>query len=240
MIYKEVNHKRRMTRVDKEEKTAVTCPTCGKELKTWGVHYFNCCGARHSVSENLTEEIEEEPEEEILSEEDLEEGETLVKCSKCGSFLITTEEKQFEHCGIKQNVKLCLADFKDFNGGEDEKMETPEGEGEGEIKSDPSERTKSEATPATTRTILSNGKGAHKKAKDKEVEKTSKTGEEEEELDEGEEDLTCSDTPDKEVEIWVCLGCDEVFTDNGYSDAVCPVCGEEYARPATEEEIGAV
>ena len=223
MIYKEVNQKRKMTRVDKEEKTSVICPDCGKHIKTWGVNYFNCCGKRHSVPDNLDEEIEEEPEEELLSEEDLEEGETLVKCQKCGTFLITTEENVFSHCDVEQEVKTHLAKFEELSGGEDEKEDKTSKGGE-----------ESKTTAHKTRAILSNGKGSHKETTDKKTSKAEETGEEEE-SGESEDSDALEDTPDKEVENWQCSECGCLYCDNGYSDAKCPECDNEYAIPLGDD-----
>ncbi len=214
-----------MTKLDKEEKTRVVCPTCGKKLGTWGTQYFNHCKQRHSVTENLDEE-EEEPKETDLTENDLEENEKLVKCEKCGEFLITTEEEQFSHCGVNQSVKDSLGDFDEFNGGENE-------EGE-EGTSDP------KSPIIKTRAVLPKRKKTGKERKSKKDDKADETREEKEELNKSKAESIEESEPDKEAEIWVCLTCDEIFTDNGYSTALCPNCGEEYARPATIEEVEAI
>lgn len=207
-----------MTKLDKEEKTAVTCPKCGKALKTWGVNYFNHCGQRHSVVDNLAEE---EPEEIVLTENDLEEDEKLVKCEKCGEFLITTEEEQFEHCGVKQSVKDSLADFDEFNGGENEE--------EGEKGA-----TDPKATVIKTRTVLPKGKKAGKERKGKKDDKADETREEKEESNKGKTEPAEEGEPDKEAELWTCIDCGCDYNDNGYSDATCPDCGCEYAAPYEE------
>ena len=215
-----------MSRLDKEEKTDVVCPTCGKTLKTWGIKYFNHCGSRHSVPENLAEDSE--PDETLLTEDELEQGESLVKCSKCGSYLITTEEEMFTHCGKEQSVNNSLADFDEFNGGEKDE-EDKEGS------------TDSKASANKTRTVLPKRKKASKKGKGKKDYKADETRDEEEKPDEGKDNSSTEDEagstseedgePDKEAELWTCLDCGCDYNDNGYSDAVCPECGCEYARP---------
>ena len=209
-----------MTKIDREKKTAVTCPTCGKELKTWGVNYFNHCGQRHSVPDNLSENIEENLEDEkSLSEDDLEDNEKLVKCEKCGRFLITNEESHFEHCGIKQSIKDNIADFDDLNGGE-----------ENEEKKTDSKDDKTETS--STRSLLSDGRASRKTRKEKKTRTFGKARKEKEKSDESEDETSESgkDGPDKEEETWVCIECDELYSDEGHSNATCPECGCEYAN----------
>lgn len=206
-----------------EGQTLVKCPTCKKELATWGKNYFTHCGKRHDVAENLAADLKED--ETSLAADELEDDETLVRCSKCGDFLITTETENFTHCGVEQLVKDNLGEFEDLNGGEDGEEEEEDEEGS----------EKSKATLASTRAILSDGKGSRKKTKDKKDRKANKAGEEEEKPDEGEEESADTDTPDKEPETWSCIECGTPYTDNGYSDATCPECGCEYAEPYEEE-----
>ena len=206
-----------MTNIDEPQPTDVICPLCGKALSTWGKNYFNHCGKRHSVVDNLAVDIK--PNENVLTEDDLEDGETLVRCLKCGEFLITTEEKEFEHCGMKQSVEDNLGGFDDLNEGK--------------------ENTEGGKTPSTkTRTVLSSRKGTHPDGEEKKDAKTPKTREKEGKSNEGEEDSPKeneTDEPDKEPETWKCVECECPFTDNGYSDATCPKCGCEYAVPYKED-----
>lgn len=206
-----------------EGQTLVKCPLCKKELATWGKNYFTHCGKRHDVTENLAADSKEE--EDTLTADELEDNETLVRCSKCGDFLITTEEKEFYHCGVKQLIKDNLGEFEDL----DEKVETPEGDEE--------ESEKPEITSTSTRTVLSNGKGARKKSKNKKTDKAKEAGNEEEESDEGGDEDVDEDTPDKEVEFWKCIECDEWYSDEGDSNAVCPTCGCVYGILLTDEEV---
>ena len=205
----------------KEGQTAVICPECGDVLATWGKNYFTHCGKRHAVPDNLAEDGEAAENEEV-TESTLEEGEKLVRCSECGTFLITKEDTKFTHCGKEQLIEDNLGDFEDLNGGEEDKDEEKA-------------KTKSKTSSTKTRTISSDGKASRTTTKDKKDEETSKTGEEEEKSDEGTDEDADEGEVDKEVELWTCIECGCDYSDNGYSSATCPECSCEYATPYKEE-----